>query len=416
MPQAKKTRRRRNAVHPHACGECLVDVHGLTPVDGSPPRLWGMHFTGGVPPTPFPVHPHACGECLLRRCHLRKQLGSPPCLWGMRPGWRQRTRQQRFTPTPVGNASCSKAAIWLQTVHPHACGECVDAYLDTPPEDGSPPRLWGMRNFIRRHAGRRRFTPTPVGNAHVTSRTEQIRTVHPHACGECTPLRVSPYHVSGSPPRLWGMRCSLSHPAPPRRFTPTPVGNAVRESRIAHCMAVHPHACGECVFPPRTLAPVAGSPPRLWGMLRYWRRHACKGRFTPTPVGNAPTARKWTPSIRFTPTPVGNARGGRTEPMGFPVHPHACGECALALVAFSSSRGSPPRLWGMQDWAEFREAAERFTPTPVGNAVGASGGLSSAAVHPHACGECASRRSASFFTIGSPPRLWGMLPPAHCDR
>ena len=71
-----------------------------------------------------------------------------------------------------------------------------------------------------------------------------------------------------------------------------------------------------------------GSPPRLWGTRRRWRR--------------------WPAGIRFTPTPVGNTPPGRLCGMSYTVHPHACGEHD------SDSRGM---------------LARRFTPTPVGNTV-----------------------------------------------
>ena len=71
-------------------------------VDGSPPRVWGPQWSGGVlapngrfTPTRVgttqtidtqahqaPVHPHACGDHLARVVHGGQSTGSPPRVWG----------------------------------------------------------------------------------------------------------------------------------------------------------------------------------------------------------------------------------------------------------------------------------------------------------------------------------------------
>ena len=51
-----------------------------------------------------------------------------------------------------------------------------------------------------------RFTPTPVGNATIASRLTTRSAVHPHARGECRPGGDAEHVDHGSPPRPWGMR------------------------------------------------------------------------------------------------------------------------------------------------------------------------------------------------------------------
>ncbi len=314
-------------VHPHACGECSVDAVKPCPQVGSPPRLWGMRAAGLDKTRAAPVHPHACGECFPLNPPFSWEHGSPPRLWGMRY-WRLAAAQRtRFTPTPVGNAASPACTVPPVTVHPHACGECRRFGDRVSLRGGSPPRLWGMRKQFSLNGPRRRFTPTPVGNAAPSRPSSHPASVHPHACGECNACHAVKVSRYGSPPRLWGMRHSASAVCQQQRFTPTPVGNAVDVPLVMSPRTVHPHACGECDRLACTERRAAGSPPRLWGMPQLRAPSPPMPRFTPTPVGNAGVAVNGFRCDRFTPTPVGNA----SAPPGFQ----------------RPSAGSPPRLWGM---------------------------------------------------------------------
>ncbi len=73
---------------------------------------------------------------------------------------------ERFTPTPVGNTPLVDICDKIPTVHPHACGEYSGQRFRIVFDDGSPPRLWGIRSSYQAYRRRLRFTPTPVGNTH----------------------------------------------------------------------------------------------------------------------------------------------------------------------------------------------------------------------------------------------------------
>ncbi len=155
---------KQGAVHPHACGECRICLARTSITVGSPPRLWGMQARvnrrqdfGRFTPTPvgnaafaltgagvLTVHPHACGECarLMRICEGLN--GSPPRLWGMHREGGVAAGHGRFTPTPVGNAENLHFVNRPSPVHPHACGECGRITNVGIEAIGSPPRLWGM--------------------------------------------------------------------------------------------------------------------------------------------------------------------------------------------------------------------------------------------------------------------------------
>ena len=71
----------------------------------------------------------------------------------------------RFIPTPVGNASVTKAVSHGLSVHPHARGERIGRLLKTFESYGSSPRPWGTQAANQPVHLFERFIPTPVGNA-----------------------------------------------------------------------------------------------------------------------------------------------------------------------------------------------------------------------------------------------------------
>ncbi len=171
-------------VHPHACGEHIIDWSRPCPSIGSSPRLWGTHDAypespnvrrfiptpvgntppGCIPPEYRTVHPHACGEHWLRICARFCAIGSSPRLWGTLPLAFIVAAQPRFIPTPVGNTFPRINKYWLFPVHPHACGEHIICQEFDGRNRGSSPRLWGTRLPPTMRHSSRRFIPTPVGN------------------------------------------------------------------------------------------------------------------------------------------------------------------------------------------------------------------------------------------------------------
>ncbi len=153
-------------------------------------------------------------------------------------------------------------------------------------------------------------------------------------------------------------------------------------------ITVHPHACGEYLARDAGHGGVGGSPPRVWGI-----RDGLDGDDL---------------VFRFTPTRVGNTFVGFHFVLLWTVHPHACGEYAVADMAERLAGGSPPRVWGIRGVKTARFLRWRFTPTRVGNTASQANNDSSSAVHPHACGEYAWKLERRYPHIGSPPRVWGI--------
>ena len=172
------------SVHPHACGEHKTPPAKYSQEGGSSPRMWGTRVTittisvstrfipthvgnTGVCvccPSDPTVHPHACGEHPERFRYLMQALGSSPRMWGTPTIWMSCENLRRFIPTHVGNTSICRKPNFLQTVHPHACGEHgVDAAREDI-DDGSSPRMWGTQRNRRPVTQGMRFIPTHVGN------------------------------------------------------------------------------------------------------------------------------------------------------------------------------------------------------------------------------------------------------------
>ena len=180
---------RRPAVHPHACGEYSRTTRLRTCFGGSSPRLWGIrdtqyHLSGvhrfiptpvgntllaGYPRCPGLVHPHACGEYLINFIYNNQDDGSSPRLWGILNDLLMSVLSDRFIPTPVGNTLALSEMASRQSVHPHACGEYAILPGATDRCLGSSPRLWGIRSRTSSRKALCRFIPTPVGNTSMRS-------------------------------------------------------------------------------------------------------------------------------------------------------------------------------------------------------------------------------------------------------
>ena len=73
--------------------------------------------------------------------------------------------------------------------------------------------------------------------------------------------------------------------------------------------------------------------------------------------------------IRFIPTGVGNANLVLAD-LGLPsVHPHGCGERATKVLNVEFTAGSSPRVWGTHLYSPETHLLARFIPTGVGNAL-----------------------------------------------
>jgi len=192
------------------------------------------------------VHPHACGDCPSLADAAFGDAGSPPRVWGLLSPTGSPLMVYRFTPTRVGTATPHSPRSGGYPVHPHACGDCSFIARSISEAFGSPPRVWGLHQIVDYGGTPYRFTPTRVGTALLGPRTPGLSKVHPHACGDCIKSLTTAARHTGSPPRVWGLRCLDLGRRGCRRFTPTRVGTARFRRAGRPGVAVHPHACGDC--------------------------------------------------------------------------------------------------------------------------------------------------------------------------
>ena len=150
------------------------------------------------------VHPHACGEHLIDDEGVTVKTGSSPRVWGTLTDVITTNAAQRFIPTRVGNTRGPWIQFILFAVHPHACGEHVDLCFCIRNCSGSSPRVWGTLCAHTRIHPVIRFIPTRVGNTGLSPVPAGNTAVHPHACGEHSKSDAAKAEMPGSSPRVWG--------------------------------------------------------------------------------------------------------------------------------------------------------------------------------------------------------------------
>ena len=125
--------------------------------------------------------------------------------------------------------------------------------------------------------------------------------------------------------------------------------------------------CGELELEGNNTMRCTGSSPRVWGTLLKLLRGCGNIRFIPTCVGNSPQV--------ISPD----------NPLA--VHPHVCGELAIAAIDGWKVAGSSPRVWGTLFHSNHSPENMRFIPTCVGNSLAVDTKYPEVSVHPHVCGE-----------------------------
>ena len=171
--------------------------------------------------------------------------GSSPRTWGTLKKSTVSRFDPRFIPTHMGNIFKAYGIISICPVHPHARGEHWHNGVTLIANDGSSPRTWGTSFAFNCYFHFARFIPTHVGNINVKQFTRGSYSVHPHARGEHWFSLFPSSYTRGSSPRTWGTFGAC--PAEPYnpRFIPTHVGNIHENQKSDNIKTVHPHARGE---------------------------------------------------------------------------------------------------------------------------------------------------------------------------
>ena len=130
----------------------------------------------------------------------------------------------RITPADAGKTRQPFVHFPGVQDHPRVCGENARRSSAHRQKAGSPPRMRGKLNGVRRYARFVRITPADAGKTGKTAKVRHRRQDHPRRCGE-NPLRIHKIVVSlGSPPQVRGKPKNCSFRRTAWRITPAGAG------------------------------------------------------------------------------------------------------------------------------------------------------------------------------------------------
>ena len=194
------------ADHPRVCGENRTFPNGLFRKVGSPPRVRGKPIfsedtdvqaritpaCAGKTRAPFRVpaiktdHPRVCGENSRPSLSTCSRVGSPPRVRGKHAVATFKRRLGRITPACAGKTSGGAESAKGPADHPRVCGENAASLSSILTSHGSPPRVRGKRNGVRRAGKSRRITPACAGKTTFIAENLTSKPDHPRVCGENT--------------------------------------------------------------------------------------------------------------------------------------------------------------------------------------------------------------------------------------
>ena len=197
------------------------------------------------------------------------------------------------------------------------------------------------------------------------------------------------YITLGSAPRVRGIPLDYTAQQDAARFSPARAGNTLARALFAATITVQPRACGEYVLKRSRPFPTNGSAPRVRGIQGIVRPFSASGRFSPARAGN-------TALILIAPRIMS-------------VQPRACGEYASTIGRKKSPIGSAPRVRGIRHQFGIQSRIERFSPARAGNTPPNHRRRLQMTVQPRACGEYSWIACRVCQSVGSAPRVRGIL-------
>ena len=255
------------------------------------PACAGNAHPGGASTRKAGDHPRVCGECYGHLFRADRDRGSSPRVRGMPAEAPAVSVPAGIIPACAGNASGRLCRSGRPADHPRVCGECAHGCPVHFRHAGSSPRVRGMLPLVGVVADLQRIIPACAGNATVPCVEHPTGGDHPRVCGECDASLLHNRRDQGSSPRVRGMRPSTTAAAAWSRIIPACAGNAGTHDRRPCDHGDHPRVCGECSRAAVYCGNRAGSSPRVRGMRILLRRRREGGRIIPACAGNAPVAR-----------------------------------------------------------------------------------------------------------------------------
>ena len=273
--------------------------------------------------------------------------------------------------------------------HPRACGVYARRTSPSPTGVGSSPRVRGLPKLPQPCPPIFGIIPARAGFTRRPGHPPQGVRDHPRACGVYRSILVACTILTGSSPRVRGLRFTDSAPTAYRRIIPARAGfTVILRGRILS-LRDHPRACGVYIGDTRDEIKALGSSPRVRGL--HARRSTAH-----TPAGIIP------------------ARAGFTAGDSVPVavaqdHPRACGVYSPSIVQITARRGASPRARGLRgNYASILPEC-RIIPARAGFTPPLCRRGERGMDHPRACGVYNSQVAETRFGGGSSPRVRGLL-------
>ena len=247
------------------CGEKAGEWEGLTIRAGSPPRMRGKDGVNdsaqavtGITPAcagkslfrPAACssgrdHPRVCGEKESPLTQERVHVGSPPRMRGKVDDVRRGQTHSGITPACAGK-SCRRCPQRSRSRdHPRVCGEKADNDYDEKPIEGSPPRMRGKDSDGGQRASASRITPAYAEKRYWQRTIQREYRDHPRICGEKLKSMVGGLVSLGSPPRMRGKGQAGCKVVVEFGITPACAGKRLLPSSGDTRGWDHPRVCGE---------------------------------------------------------------------------------------------------------------------------------------------------------------------------
>ena len=191
----------------------------------------------------------------------------------------------RITPADAGKTRQPFVHFPGVQDHPRVCGENARRSSAHRQKAGSPPRMRGKLNGVRRYARFVRITPADAGKTGKTAKVRHRRQDHPRGCGENGGMIAVTIGFVGSPPRMRGKPRAKAYMSAPLRITPADAGKTATEQAYFDLLKDHPRRCGENSVSGSTMRYSTGSPPQVRGKLMRPLKDTEAARITPAGAG-----------------------------------------------------------------------------------------------------------------------------------
>ena len=195
-------------------------------------------------------HPRVCGDYKLTATASSGYVGSPPRLRGLRSIGIHELEGSGITPASAGTTAITIPDTSFFEDHPRVCGDYKHHSAPARSSRGSPPRLRGL--LLRPDVGKIviRITPASAGTTQYPPLLYSRSRDHPRVCGDYYKLCSYALMENGSPPRLRGLR--VVGPGADGLGGITPASAGTTACSLLLCLGIgdHPRVCGDyCISP-----------------------------------------------------------------------------------------------------------------------------------------------------------------------